>query len=75
VPPPIVEGDARPDDKIAHGSGGAYLTGLGQGTDPGCDVHGQASDVIAPQLDLAHMQSGPDFDAEVRRGLHHGHGT
>ena len=75
VLPPIVEGDARPDDKIAHGTGGAYLPGFGQGTDPRRDVDGQSSDVIAPELDLAHVQSGPDRNAEVRRRLHHGHGA
>jgi hypothetical protein len=47
VPAPIVEGDSRSDDKIAHGTGGAYLTGFGQDTDPGRDVHGQTSDVVA----------------------------
>ena len=60
VIPAVVELDPRPRDEIPDRSGDEDLVGFGQRRDPGADVHGNATDIVAGKLDLTRVEPDPN---------------
>src|SRR5580765_4562772 len=59
-----LEVDAGAGGKVADGARGEDLSRAGQGRDPRGDVDGDAADILADQLNLAAVQSGPHLDPQ-----------
>ena len=59
--------DARAGDEIAHRPGRQDLARSGESGDARADVHGDPGEVVAANLALAGVQSGPHFQAEAAR--------
>src|SRR6266702_2471200 len=60
----IRELDPRPHHQVLDRAGHQHAAVPGQRHDPGGDVHGQAGDLAAVDLDLAGVQARPDLDPE-----------
>src|SRR5215218_10105820 len=63
----VDEVDVGSADEIPHGARDQHLARAGEGGNPGADVHGDARQVVAPQLALAAVNSRPDIEPEVTR--------
>ena len=60
--PGVVEGDLGAGHQVANRARDEDLPGLGLGHDPGADVDGDPPELVAHDLDLAHVDPGPDVD-------------
>src|SRR5580698_3431405 len=63
------EGDAGSGDEVLDGARYQDLGRSREGGDLGCDLDGEAGDVVAAQLDLAGMDTRPGRDAQLRRAV------
>src|SRR5215208_1916249 len=61
----VLEHVVRPGDQVVDGAGHQHLAGSGGRHHPGRDMHADAADVVAPELDLAGVDPGPDLDPAV----------
>jgi hypothetical protein len=59
-----MELEARAGDEVAHCNGDEDFTGTSEARDPCGGVHGYATDVIVPNLDLAGMEAAAHFDSK-----------
>ena len=66
---PVGKGEARTSDQVADGARHEYLTGPGQRGDACTEVSGNAADVVAAELDLAGVQTGPNLKSEFGYGV------
>ena len=62
---PLGELDPRADNEVLHRPGDQYFPGRRHRTDPRGDMDGQSTEIVAPDLALAGVQSSSDFDAEA----------
>jgi hypothetical protein len=62
VLPSIVELDVGPRHEVFDRARDQYLEGPGKVADTLADVHRDAADVIAPNLDFARMQADPHLE-------------
>ena len=60
----VLEDEARAGDEVLDGGADEDLGGAGERGDPGADVHGDAADVGAQQLDLAGVAAGADLESQ-----------
>jgi hypothetical protein len=65
VRPPIIEFDPRSEHQIFDRGSREDLAWPSKAHDPGSDVYRQPSDVVANQLDLTRMYSGPDLQSRT----------
>ena len=63
------EGDAGSGNEVLDGARYQDLGRSREGSDLGCDLDGEAGDVVAAQLDLAGMDTRPGRDAQLRRAV------
>jgi hypothetical protein len=65
VKPAIGERDARTGDQVLHRARDEQLAGAGARGDARADVHRDAAELVADDLTLAGVHSGPDRDPEL----------
>src|SRR5262249_1951273 len=65
---------ARAGDEVLHGARHQDLASLGERGDPGPDVHGDAAELLAHNLALAGVYSGPHFEPETPDSARDGRG-
>src|SRR5712691_1020689 len=76
----VAEAQARASDEVAHRARHQRLAGFGHRGDARGDMHGNAADIVAFQLDLAGVESAAHADPKrlhhfgYRRGAAHGAG-
>src|ERR687898_2187827 len=56
----VLQVDAGAGDQVPDGPRDQHLAGPGGGHDAGPDMDGDAADVVAAQVELADVDSGPD---------------
>jgi hypothetical protein len=59
-----MELESRAGDEVADCTGNEDFTGTSEARDPCGGVHGYATDVIVPNLDLAGMEAAAHFDSK-----------
>src|SRR5262249_27959405 len=64
VSAPCDEGHARADHQILDGARDEHLVRLGEGRDPGGDVHRDAGELAVDELGLACVEASSDAEAE-----------
>src|SRR4051812_28554308 len=64
-----MELEARAGDEVADCTGNEDFTGTGEARDPCGGMHGYATHVIAPNLDLAGMEAAAHFDSKRPEAL------
>src|SRR4051812_43618075 len=60
----IAELNARAGDQIGDRSGDQHFARAGKRANPCADVHADATDVVAPQLDLTGVEPGAQLEVE-----------
>lgn len=63
VQPMVDEGDSRAGHQVFDRPGYQGLSWASERLDPGRDVHGEATHILAASLDLAGVQSATELDA------------
>ena len=71
----ILERDARPGHQVLDRSGHQDLVRVGQRGHARSDVHGDATDLIAHELDLSGVCPGPDLEPDAVHRIHDGTGA
>src|SRR5579863_571036 len=72
---PVEERNARSSHERRHRAGHQHLAGTGQGRHPGADVNGHPGYVVASDLDLTCVDTGPHVNVEGLQRLPDGHGA
>src|ERR1700687_5688079 len=68
----VLERQAEARHEIPDGPRHQHLTGTRKGCDPGADVDGQTTDVVAGELDLARVDARPSLKPQRPDGVRPG---
>ena len=71
----VFERDARTGDEVAHRGGHQHFAGTGQGSHARPDVHRDAGQLVANNLDLARMKAATNRDRESSQRVAHRDGA